>query len=281
MTVTLAHLPAPSRAVVLACGGFLDQWAALGTPLSVRALRAAGAGGGHLRDWLAEAVAVPAGPGKLTVTARTRPGAYEPGDTVAAIDVDLDLPWPAVSSGPGPVVLGDLPLDPCGMVIGDAAALDSWVGFLPAARSVDGLADLRLDGRGEEEARARYSAQPLPVARGRLLHGWLDLPVAVAYERAAEINEWAVGRGHSAHLAFVDPHSHHHLGVRAGRRDPYGAGVIEVAGSAVVCVGWPPGEVRRFAAGRAFGQVFPVTLEDVEGRAALRWSVPPAAGSIV
>ncbi|GIE77096.1 hypothetical protein Aph02nite_30460 [Actinoplanes philippinensis] len=278
MTVTLAHLLVPSRAVVLACGGFLDQWAALGTPLSVRALRAAGAGGGHLRDWLAEAVAVPAGPGKVTVTARIRPGVHEPGDVIAGIDVDLDLPWPAISAGPGPVTLGDLPVDPCGMVIGDAAALDSWVGFLPAARSVDGLADLRIDGRGAEEARARYGAQPLPAIRGGQRHGWLNLPVAVAFERAAEINEWAVGRGHAAHLAHVDPHSHHHLGGRAGRQDPLGAGVIEVAGCPILCVGWAPGEVRRFAAGRTFGQVFPVTLEDVGGRATLRWSVPPAPG---
>ena len=73
-TVTLARLLVPSRAVVLACGGFLDQWTALGTPLSVRAMGAAQAGGAHLRDWLAEAVVAPAGPGKLTVTARSRPG---------------------------------------------------------------------------------------------------------------------------------------------------------------------------------------------------------------
>jgi hypothetical protein len=281
MTATLAHLLVPSRAVVLACGGFLDQWRALGEPLSARAGRAAQAGGAHLRDWLAEAVVAPAGPGKLTVTARTRPGTYEAADTIAALDVDLDLPWPAVSAGSAPVSLGDLPVDPCGMVIGDAAALDSWVGFLPAARSVDGLADVRIVGRGAEEAWLRYGAQPIPALRDRGLHGWLDLPVEVAHERAAAINEWAVTRGHYTQMASVEPHSHHHLGTRAGRLDPLGAGVIEVAGCSVVCVGWAPSELQRFSAGRAFGQVYPVTLENVEGRATLRWTIPPAGTPIV
>jgi hypothetical protein len=281
MTATLAHLLVPSRAVVLACGGFLDQWRALGEPLSSRAMRAAETGGAHLRDWLAEAVVAPAGPGKLTVTARTRPGAYEPVDTIAGIDVDLDLPWSAVSGGAAPVVLGDLPVDPCGMIIGDAVALDSWVGFLPAARSVDGLADVRIGGRGAEEAWARYGAQPLPGLRNRNLHGWLDLPVTVAHERAAAINEWALTRGHFVQMAYVEPHSHHHLGSRAGRLDPLGAGVIEVAGCPVLCVGWAPSELQRFSAGRAFGQVYPVTLENVDGRATLRWTIPPATGPIV
>lgn len=276
MTATLAHLLVPSQAVVLACGGFLDQWRALGEPLSARSLRAAQAGGGHLRAWLAEAVAVPAGPGKLTVSARTRPGTVEPAETIASIDIDLDLPWSAVSAGTRPVKLGDLPVDPCGMVVGDAVALDSWVGFLPA-RSIDGLADLRISGRGAEEARSRYGARPLPAARDRRLHGWLDLPVAVAHDRAAEINEWAVDRGHDAHLAYVQPHSHHHLAMRAARMDPLGTGVIEVAGCAIVWAGWPPSELRRFAAGRPFGQAYPVTLENSDGRATLRWTIPPAA----
>ncbi|MCM0673188.1 hypothetical protein NCC78_00355 [Micromonospora phytophila] len=158
MTVTLGWVVAPSRSVVLACGGFLDEWTGLGEFLSVRAKRAADTGGAHLQDWVAEAVAVPAGPGALTVTARTRPGTYGAIDTVATLDIDLNLPWSAVSAGKEPVVLGDLPVDPCGMVIGDAVALDSWVGFLPAARTVDGLADLRIWGRGDEEAWAHFGA---------------------------------------------------------------------------------------------------------------------------
>ncbi|RKN20822.1 hypothetical protein D7147_08265 [Micromonospora musae] len=80
----------PSRVVVLACGGFLDQWADLGEPLSIRAVQAAGTGGAHLRDWLAEAVAVPAGPGALAVAARTRPGTYMAIDTIATLNIKTD-----------------------------------------------------------------------------------------------------------------------------------------------------------------------------------------------
>ncbi|MBM0226242.1 MULTISPECIES: hypothetical protein [Micromonospora] len=280
MTVALGRVVAPSRTVVLACGGFLDQWADLGEPLSVRAMRAADTGGAHLQDWLAEAVAVPAGPGALTVSARTRPGTYEAIDTIATLDVDLNLPWSAVSAKAEPVVLGDLPVDPSGMVIGDAVALDSWVGFLPAARTVDGLADLRIWGKGDEEAWAHFGAQPIPAFHANRVHGWLDLPVEVAHERAAAINRWAVAQGHFAHMASVDLHSHHHLGWRAGWQDPLGAGVIEVAGCPVLCVGWAPSELQRFRAGRSFGQVYPLTLEHVASKAVLRWSIPPAATEV-
>ncbi|WP_200215449.1 hypothetical protein [Micromonospora coerulea] len=199
MTVALGWVVVPSRTVVLACGGFLDQWAGLGDPLSVRAMRAADTGGAHLQDWLAEAVAVPAGPGALAVTARTRPGTFEAIDTIATLDIDLNLPWSAVSAGREPVVLGDLPVDPSGMVIGDAVALDSWFGFLPMARTVDGLADLRIWGKGDEEAWTHFGAQPIPALHTNRLHGWLDLPVEVAHERAVAINRWAVARGHFAH----------------------------------------------------------------------------------
>ncbi|MEV6303670.1 hypothetical protein AB0M02_29965 [Actinoplanes sp. NPDC051861] len=237
-------------------------------------------GGGHLKDWLAEAIAVPAGSGTLTATARTRTGIYETTDTIATIDINLNVPWSAVPAGTEPVVLGDLPVDPCGMVIGDAAALDSWVGFLPVARSVDRLADLRVWGKGDEEAWSHFGAQPIPALRNSRLHGWLDLPVDVAYERAATINEWAVAHGHFAHMASVDLHSHHHLGVRAGWQHPLGAGVIEVASSSIIYVAWEPSELQRFKGGRAFGQVYPVTLEHVDGETVLRWSITAAADDL-
>ncbi|MCI4066039.1 hypothetical protein MRQ36_27210 [Micromonospora sp. R77] len=280
MTVALGRVVVPSGTVVLACGGFVDQWADLGEPLSVRAMRAADEGGAHLQDWLVEVVAVPAGPGALTVTARTRPGTYEKIDTISMLDIDLGLPWSAVSAGEEPVVLGDLPVDPSGMVIGDAVALDSWVGFLPKARSIDGLADLRVWGRGDQEAWAHFGGQSFSGFRTARLRGWLDLPVEVAYERAAAINRWAAARGHYAHMASVDLHSHHHLGWRAGWQDPLGVGVIEVAGCPILCVGWAPSELQRFKAGRSFGQVYPLTLEHVAGRALLRWSISPTTAEV-
>ncbi|XVU29626.1 hypothetical protein ACQPZJ_21870 [Actinoplanes sp. CA-054009] len=262
-------MPAPSGAVVLACAGFLSEWADLGEPLSVRALRAAQAGGACLRDWLAEAVAAPAGAGLLTVSAETRPGTYEPAETIAVLEIGLGLPWPG---GTGPIVLGDLPVDRGGMVIGDARALDSWVGFLSPSRSVDGLADVRIWGRGAAEAVARFTA---PSAPGDY-HGWFDLPVEVARERAAAINRWAAARNLYEHLAHVDPHNHHYLGQRAGRPSPLGAGVIEVEGCPVLCVNWSPAELQRFGGGRAFGQVYPLTLEEADGGSVLRWRIPAA-----
>ncbi|WP_378078138.1 hypothetical protein [Actinoplanes sichuanensis] len=269
-------MSAPSGAVVLACAGFLDEWAELGEPLSVRAGRAVAAGGCCLRDRLAEAVAVPAGPGSLTATAITRAGAYQPYDTsetIAVLTVDLDLPWAALASGSGPVSLGDLPVDRCGMVVGDARALDSWVGFLHGSRTVDGLADVRVSGRGEEQAWAHFGALPLPSGDG--CRGWLDLPVEMARERARAINEWSAEQGLYRHMARVDLHHHQHLGWRAGGPDPLGAGLIEVAGSPVLCLAWTPLELQRFGGGRSAGQVYPVSLENDEGGAVLRWRVPP------
>lgn len=272
---SLGQVIAPSGAVVLACGGFLEEWGSLGEPLSVRAARAAETGGGALRDWLAEAVALPAGPGALTVTAETRPGAYDPvkdDATIAVLQIDLDLPWSAVSAEAGPVALGDLPVDPTGMVVGDARALDSWVGFL-YDETVDGLADVMIGGKGERGTCAHFGVPLLPEHRGGV-HGWVDLPVEVARERAKTVNDWAAARGHYQYMARVDLHSHHHLGGRAGWASPLGTGVIEVAGCPILCIAWSPIELQRFRGGRASGQVYPVTLEDVGGRAVLRWVIP-------
>lgn len=206
---------------------------------------------------------MPAAPDGITVTAQTRPGSYDADATIAVLDIDLNLPWSSVSAGTGPVALGDLPVDRCGMVIGDAVALDSWVGFLHGSRTVDGLADLRIWGRGAELARDHFGADPIPCFAIPIMHGWLDLSVYVARERAAAINQWAVVHGHHRHLAGVDLHSHHHLGWRAGWANPLGAGVIEVAGCPILCLAWSPSELQRFVGGRPTGQVYPVTLEHV------------------
>jgi hypothetical protein len=48
-----------------------------------------------------------------------------------------------------------------------------------------------------------------------------------------------------------------------------------VAGCPVLCIAWSPSELQRFTGGRHFGQVYPLTLEPVEGRAVLRWTIPP------
>ncbi|MFF0376129.1 hypothetical protein [Actinoplanes missouriensis] len=278
MGAALGQVVAPSGAVVLACAGLLDEWSELGEPLSVRAMSTAGSGGACIRDWLAEAVAVPAGPGSLAITADTRAGAYRPidtGDAIAVLNIDLGLPFSAVSAGSGPALLGDLPVDRCGTVIGDARALDSWVGFMHGDQGVDGLADIRIWGKGAQEAWEHFDAPRILTAPGDDSHGWLDLPVEIARERAAAINRWASAQDHYPHMAHVDLHSHHHLGWRAGWQHPLRAGVIEVAGCPILFIAWSPLELQRFTGGRSAGQVYPVTLEDVDGRATLRWTIPP------
>jgi hypothetical protein len=106
-------------------------------------------------------------------------------------------------------------------------------------------------------------------------HGWLDLPVEVANQRAAAINDWASARGYYSHLAHVAVHTHHHLGRRAGWQSPLGAGAIKVDGCPILCVAWSSVELQRFTGGRPFGQVYPLTIESVDGRAVLRWRIPP------
>ena len=145
----------------------------------------------------------------------------------------------------------------------------------PARRAFRRSCGCESGARGDEEAWAYFGAQAIPAFHTNGLHGWLDLPVDVAHERAAAINRWAVARGHHAHMASVDLHSHHHLGWRAGWQDPLGAGLIEVANCPILCVAWSPSELQRFKAGRPFGQVHPLTLEHVAGKAILRWSIPP------
>src|SRR6185312_3051648 len=70
--VELGFVTAPSGVLVLGMAGWIDYWPQLGEPLAKRASAAAANGGGHLHDWLCEAVAVPASPNKrLLVHVRT------------------------------------------------------------------------------------------------------------------------------------------------------------------------------------------------------------------
>ncbi|MFD4908987.1 hypothetical protein [Kitasatospora purpeofusca] len=149
-SVDLGIVTVPSGVLVLGMAGWIDHWSGLGDPLSVRAMAAAKRGGGHLhepadgpsRNWSCEAVAVPAAADRpLKVRAET--GESYDGPVVTVLEVDLGLSWPGEPGG-GPVRLGDLPVDRCGTVLGDAHALDSFVG-LPG-ESIDGLADVTYWG---------------------------------------------------------------------------------------------------------------------------------------
>lgn len=54
------------------------------------------------------------------------------------------------------------------------------------------------------------------------------------------------------------------------------AGVVEVGGCRVLGLRWGPGDhSMRHRGERAYGRVYPVTLEERTGEAVLRWAIPP------
>ncbi|MGW2988131.1 hypothetical protein [Streptomyces goshikiensis] len=142
--IDLGVVTAPSGVLVLGMASWIDYWPQLGRPLSERARAAASVGGGHVHDWMCEMVAVRAADDRpLMVRAGTAASPFDGGPAVAVLEIDLVLPW-AGTAGDKPIVLGDLPVDRCGMVLGDALALDSWTG--DGHPSTDGLADVAYWG---------------------------------------------------------------------------------------------------------------------------------------
>ena len=125
-SVDLGVVTAPSGVLVLGMAGSIDQWPGMGDPLSVRALAAAGLGGGHFHEpadgpseeWWCEAVAVPAAADR-SLEVRAEPWDSYAGPVISVLEVDLGLPWPSDRGGE-PIRLGDLPIDRGGMVLGDA-----------------------------------------------------------------------------------------------------------------------------------------------------------------
>ncbi|MFD7026548.1 hypothetical protein ACFWAR_00735 [Streptomyces sp. NPDC059917] len=187
--VELGEVNAPSGALVLGMAGWIDQWRDLGQPLSERARTVAARGGGHLQQWLCEAVAVPAEDDRpLMVRARTSPSPFGKEPTIATLEISLGLSWPKTADRAAPVRLGDLPVDRCGMVVGDAAGLDAWTGM--DAEPADGLADVFYWGLYADDAHARFGGERIAQHGVDGPHGWLDLPVAEAAARAAELAAW-------------------------------------------------------------------------------------------
>ncbi|MEV7891231.1 hypothetical protein ACWD3I_43570 [Streptomyces sp. NPDC002817] len=173
--VDLGTVTAPSGRLVLGMAGWIDYWPQVGGPLSERARTAIAAGGGHLHGpedtepsaWMCEAIAVAAAADRpLQVRARTSASPFDGGPTIAVLEVDLGLPWPGLDAGE-PLQLGDLPVDRCGMVLGDARGLDGFTGL--DGPSTDGLADDRSALNVRITARVRGPAArvwflPLRVA---------------------------------------------------------------------------------------------------------------------
>ncbi|MEV6250212.1 hypothetical protein AB0M38_29010 [Streptomyces sp. NPDC051742] len=278
MTHSLGSVSAPSGVLVLAMAGALGCWAGTERPLSVRGLDAAGAGGGHLHlpedgapaDWYCEAVAVPAAPDRLLpVRAETALSPFDGGPTVSLLEVDLGIPWPD-ERGPGPVHLGELPVDRCGMLLGDARALDGFVGL--GGDSVDGLADVTYWGRYQDDAHAAFGGEPTPFGS----YGHLDLPLAEAEALAARLAAWVEQGPGKGLVMSLDPHSHYHLLHRAGWDRPLLDAVLDIDGCPVLSLDWDQGDHSvRHNGERAAGQVYPAALAARDGSTILRWTIPP------
>jgi hypothetical protein len=274
--VDLGSVIAPSGVLVLGMAGWIDQWPALGQPLSERAREAASSGGGHLREWLCEAVAVPAADdGSLTVRASTSPSPFDEEPTVATLEIALGVPWPETADRSVPVRLGDLPVDRCGMVIGDAVGLDAWTGL--AGESADGLADVTYRGRYEDEACAEFGGERIARHGVDGPHGWLDLPLAEATARAAELTAWRDRLHGRGLMVSIDKHTDFYRGQRVGWHHPLRVGALKVGSCEVLGIEWDQGDhSMRHNGERAAGQVYPVTLEaDETGEMLMRWTIPP------
>ncbi|WP_225860351.1 hypothetical protein [Streptomyces triticiradicis] len=281
--VDLGAVTAPSGMLVLGMAGWIDHWPQVGRPLSERARTAMATGGGHLygpedgepSTWTCEAIAVAAAADRpLQVRARTSASPFDEEPTIAVLEVGLGLPW----SGPDdsePVRLGDLPVDRCGMVLGDARALDDFIGL--DGRSTDGLADVTYWGKYEDTVHARFGGDHIPQHfSGHGPRGWLDLPLAEAEAVAERLRTWVREGPGNGLMVSVDAHTDFHRFNRAGWSHPLLAGVIDVGGCSVLGLGWDPGDhSMRHHGERAYGQVYPATVEARAGEAVLRWTIPP------
>jgi hypothetical protein len=129
-----------------------------------------------------------------------------------------------------------------------------------------------------ELVRDRFGGEQLLRHPGWGPYGWRDLPIAEARERRQEIEDWVALRPGCVVVCQVEPHTHYHLGARAGWERPLRTGTIGVAGSPVLFIAWDEGEHSvRHRGERAYGQVYPVTIEpNQSGLAVMRWTIPPA-----
>jgi hypothetical protein len=209
----------------------------------------------------------------LVVHATASPSPFDGEPTIAKLEVGLGIPWPS-GAARDPVLLGDLPVDRCGMVLGDAGALDAFVGI--GGSTTDGLADVAYWGLHADAAHAVFGGEVL-ASPGRP-RGWLDLPAGQARALGASLAAWAdehvSGRGL---MISVNEHTDYNRLDRATWGRPLGAAVIGVAGCQIFGIRWDEGDHSMLHHGeREGGCVYPVTLEpDDAGGTVLRWTILP------
>lgn len=272
--VDLGSVTVPTGVLVFGMAGGIDHWPSTGARLAPRAKAAAASGGGHLHALGCEAVAVPAAAHQpLSVRASTSASPFDGEPAISVLAVDLGVPWAAFGSA-DVIRLGDLPVDRCGMVLGDAGALDGFVGL--GGESVDRLADLVYWGKHSDAAHTVFGGESLG-APGRP-HGWLDLPLSEAESRANALEGWNTAHNEGTGLIIdIEEHTDYSRLCRAGWEHPLRVGVVDVAGCRVLGFEWDQGDhSMRHRGERRFGQVYPVTMEpDATGGTVLRWTIPP------
>ncbi|MBQ1073318.1 hypothetical protein KBX06_09095 [Micromonospora sp. C31] len=120
-------------------------------------------------------------------------------------------------------VFGELGVDHARFVFVDADALSCWEHLRP----LDGLADLVLLGRDQEQVAAEFGAPRLGDPAD-VEYGWVDLPVKDAYQRGLAIEQRRNEPGGPKFAFDFRPHSHHWQMMRAVRESDHEAGVIRV-----------------------------------------------------
>ncbi|MEU7907190.1 hypothetical protein [Actinoplanes sp. NPDC049118] len=123
-------------------------------------------------------------------------------------------------------VFWHLGVDNARFVFADADALNSW----EHSRPLDGLADLVLWGRDQEQVAAEFGAPRLGDSAD-VGYGWVDLPVREAYRRALAIEARRNEPGGPRFAFDFRPHSHHWQVMGPVGASDHEAGVIQVGGA--------------------------------------------------
>lgn len=128
-----------------------------------------------------------------------------------------------------------------------------------------------------DDAYAQFGGAPIAQYGVAGPHGWLDLPLAEAAARAAELTAWRDRLHGKGLMVSVDEHTDFYRFQRAGWHHPLQAGAIDVGGCRVLGIEWDHGDHSiRHRGERDAGQVYPVTLEAHEaGEMVMRWTIPP------
>ncbi len=126
--------------------------------------------------------------------------------------------------------LGDVGVDWARIAFGDADAIGSWVHENP----IDGLADVAFWGRSEAEAASVHNAPLLDIPGETGVHGWVNLSLQAAVDKARAVLEWAESDDSRKLMVDFRPHSHHWQVMRQVRASETGSGTVDVGGARIL-----------------------------------------------